>query len=478
MAVSPRPGQCQSTTEPLLESLTWSDAVLPLNLVLEQFHLPQIVKLTSENGADFPDGALLLLVGLRKDNSRFVVARCMAGDRDRTMVGPWLSIPLSCKSRFVRMSNKQTTKDRFQGVKELAEYLPNKVIATEAVSELGSSGNSSSQILVNAGEEIRCLGIEGVHTKPPSKRQLHSNWTLACLNENNDYLTLSLDCSAKFLAVASVAAEQSPEEETIDKLASDTFPITVLQTNGETPKFCQDTFTGIFRLVQAREDRMISACLLRTGANGAVLYQFLELPAATTSAVVLPEGMVKDEVSYNLLLMKCCEELKVWTAKDTGSITRVLTRELYFKNIARGRPEPQKPPVIRIATPPCKEDEGIYAPLQSDPRDHRRPPTPPPIESLRALTLSRRRASTGDTTVLRGDESGTTEEGLSPYTPLRIRRHSNREIPDRRRSRPGSNYQSLVWEPLSENNGNAGTSTRTRNASGSKQNLRDDLFSL
>ncbi|CAH1266033.1 Hypp3292 [Branchiostoma lanceolatum] len=464
MAASP--GQRLSITVPSLERLTWSDTVLPLDLVLEQFHLPQIVKLADKNNPDLPEGAMLLLVGLRKETSRYVVARCMAGDRDRTMVGLWLSIPFSCKSKFVRMSNEQTKKDRFQGVKELAEYLPNKVIATQAVSGL------ESEILVNAGEEIRCLGIEGVQAKPSSRRQFNFSlpWTLACLNENNEYLTLSLECGAKFLAVAGGAVEKTTNEETIDKLASGTFPLTVLQTDGETPKFCQDTFTGIFRLVQAREDAMISACLLRTGANGAVLYEFLELPASNASAVVLPEGMVKDEVSYNVLLMKCCEELKVWTAKDAGNITRVLTRELYFKNKAGERHETKRPPLVTVTT---SEDEGIYAPLLSDPRDHRRPPTPPPIESLRALTLSRRRASTGDTTVLRGHESGSIEAGLSPYTPLRMssttvpRRHSNEDTTDRRRSRPGSNYQSLVLGPLAENNGNA-TARRTKNASGSK----------
>ncbi|XP_019614485.1 PREDICTED: GRB2-associated and regulator of MAPK protein 1-like [Branchiostoma belcheri] len=384
-------GQRRPKAVPLLDLLTWTDTVLPLDLVLEQFHLPQIVKLADKNDPDFPGGAIVLLVGLRKENSRYVVARCMAGDRDRTMVGPWLSIPLSCKSRFVRMSSEQSIKkDRFHGVQELAENLPNKVIATQDVSE---SGN----VLVNAGEEIRCLGIEGMEAKPSGKPQFSSTlpWRLACLNENNEYVRLSLECGAKFLAVAGGAAEQTTDDEaTIDKLASDNFPLTVLQTNGETPKFCQDTFTGIFRLVQAREDRMISACLLRTGANGAVLYQFLELPASNASAVVLPEGMLKDQGSYNVLLMKCCEELKVWnnTAKDTGSITRVLNREFYFKNKFDGSSKTQRPSPPRLTVTPSV-DEGLYAPLQrqSSPRDHTRPPTPPPIESLRALTISRRR---------------------------------------------------------------------------------------
>ncbi|KAI8511548.1 hypothetical protein Bbelb_106480 [Branchiostoma belcheri] len=461
-------GQRRPKAVPLLDLLTWTDTVLPLDLVLEQFHLPQIVKLADKNDPDFPGGAIVLLVGLRKENSRYVVARCMAGDRDRTMVGPWLSIPLSCKSRFVRMSSEQGRKDRFQGAKELAEYLPNKVIATQAVSE---SGN----VIVNAGEEIRCLGIEGVEAKPSGKQQLNSSlpWRLACLNENNEYVRLSLECGAKFLAVAGGAAEHTTDEATIDRFVSDNLPLTVLQTNGETPKFCQDTFTGIFRLVQAREDRMISACLLRTGANGAVLYQFLELPASYASAVVLPEGMLKDQGSYNVLLMKCCEELKVWSsAKDTGSITRVLNREFYFKNKFGRSSKTQRPPLPLLTVTPSV-DEGLYAPLQSSPRDHRRPPTPPPIESLRALTISRRRASEGDATRLRGGDSGSTDAGLSPYTSLRrssdtrFRRHSNEHDAV---SRPGSAYQPLLWGPQADNNGNAaGRRSRTRTASEPKR---------
>ncbi|CAH1253265.1 GAREM1 [Branchiostoma lanceolatum] len=374
----------------IVDYIKWSDVVLPLDVLVEQYPLPQIVKLADQSLSEVADSTILL-VSVTK--SSYVVGRSLAGN-NRTLVGPWLSLPLSYQGKFTYVHDTPLKDPRFDGVPGLAKSLPDRVVAKQAVSvpmSLVSSnvtGDSDYNVIaVTAGDELACLGVEDAGARTLTSHISEDDTPgrlLACLNQGNEYVTLPFDCKSQFVAIAGGALGKGDEEENIAKIVTENrLPLTVLQTDGDIPKFCGDTFTGVVRLAHlADKQDTILSCLLRK-ENGKLKYEFLELPLRSKVGVLAAHGMLGDQTDYNIAVTECCDKLRVNLLENTGlrGITRVLSRDLVFMDKFKQIEEETQYSSFHVV-----DEDRLYETL--NPRKQQwnstlpqRPPPPPPKDS-------------------------------------------------------------------------------------------------
>eukprot|EP00058_Branchiostoma_floridae_P008059 XP_002593547.1 hypothetical protein BRAFLDRAFT_88518 [Branchiostoma floridae] len=253
-----------------LTSFKWSERSIALGVLLENYRLPQVVRVPRDHqvrvGAVQLAGDQHVLLGEAR-RVRRVVAQAVEL-RSFLPVGPKLSIPLDFRGRFLLLPLEgwQAGVRHFETVSELTASFPDKVYAKEDIHldvfdgivktpDKKKVAKTFKHPIVQRGDVLTLLAVKKAYrvsktTKKPKKGSSKAVDCLICANQKNERVALPISFPGKFVTVHNI-------EEIVKNYR---LPVMVQLVQGQAPAV--DNFTGVLTLMETGTDHSVQARLV------------------------------------------------------------------------------------------------------------------------------------------------------------------------------------------------------------------------
>ncbi|XP_019632654.1 PREDICTED: uncharacterized protein LOC109476209 [Branchiostoma belcheri] len=288
-----------------LTSFKWSERSIALGVLLENYRLPQVVRVPRDHqvrvGAVSLAGDQHVLLGEARKVRR-VVAQAVEL-RSFLPIGSKLSIPMDFRGRFLLLPLEgwQVGVRHFETVSELTASFPDKVYAKEDIHldvfdgiektpDKKKVAKTVKHVIVQRGDVLTLLAVKKAYrvsktTKKPKKGSSKAVDCLICANQKNERVALPISFPGKFVTVHTI-------EEIIKNYR---LPVMVQLVQGQPPPV--DNFTGVLTLMETGTDHSVQARLV--SAEGEIDTEPFRIPVIGKKVqLVPPEAMLLNTAEY------------------------------------------------------------------------------------------------------------------------------------------------------------------------------------
>ncbi|XP_078587257.1 uncharacterized protein LOC144868658 [Branchiostoma floridae x Branchiostoma japonicum] len=288
-----------------LTSFKWSERSIALGVLLDNYRLPQVVRLPRDHqvrvGTVQLAGDQHVLLGEAR-RVRRVVAQAVEL-RSFLPVGPKLSIPLDFRGRFLLLPLEgwQAGVRHFETVSELTASFPDKVYAKEDIHldvfdgivktpDKKKVAKTFKHPIVQRGDVLTLLAVKKAYrvsktTKKPKKGSSKAVDCLICANQKNERVALPISFPGKFVTVHNI-------EEIVKNYR---LPVMVQLVQGQAPAV--DNFTGVLTLMETGTDHSVQARLV--SPEGEIDTEPFRIPVIGKKIqFVPPEAMLLNTAEY------------------------------------------------------------------------------------------------------------------------------------------------------------------------------------
>ncbi|XP_066272455.1 GRB2-associated and regulator of MAPK protein 1-like [Branchiostoma lanceolatum] len=288
-----------------LTSFKWSERSIALGVLLENYRLPQVVRVPRDHqvrvGAVHLGGDQHVLLGEARKVRRVVAQGVEL--RSFLPVGPKLSIPLDFRGRFLLLPLEgwQVGVRHFETVSELTASFPDKVFAKEDIHldvfdsivktpDKKKVAKTFKHPIVRGGDVLTLLAVKKAYrvsktTKKPKKGSSKAVDCLICANQKNERVALPISFPGKFVTVHTI-------EEIVKNYR---LPVMVQLVQGQSPSV--DNFTGVLTLMETSTEHSVQARLVST--EGEIEREQFKIPVIGKKVqLVPPEAMLLNTAEY------------------------------------------------------------------------------------------------------------------------------------------------------------------------------------